>query len=402
MKFGNFVDSENQVIDEITAVYMPKGKSYTGEEQVEIFCHGGQLVVNKILSIIIENGARAAEPGEFSKLAFLNGNISLSKAESVAEIIAASTEKSYSAAREHMLGAYSEHISMLRQQLIEITAEIEASIDYPEEDIDPEDKEALKNKTENLLGALKELIDSYKGGKIVKEGFRVAIAGRPNAGKSSLFNLFLNEQRALVTPTAGTTRDYLSEWIDLGGYKVNIFDTAGLRKSGGKIEKAGIDSSKAIIKKADLILWLFDSSKKGYKKELDEDIKALKKSHKMLIANKIDLVAKSLNLGGDIIQLSCKDKFGFKKLINQIVVEIEKHMPDLTSGVMVTSQRHKQKLSKAVVDIKEALGKFDDNESPELTALDLRSAINAIDEITGKIYNEEILGQIFSKFCVGK
>jgi tRNA modification GTPase len=407
MRYGYFMNSTDEIIDEVMAVYMPRGKSYTGMEQVEIFCHGGQKVVELIQDVIVKSGARVAEPGEFTKLAFLNGRIDLTKAESVAEIIAANTDSSFETAREHLLGAYSEHVDMLRDSLIDITAEVEASIDYPEEDIDPAEKSLLLNQLDTLINKIKNLAETYIGGRIINEGFKIAIAGRPNAGKSSLFNLLLRQQRALVTPTPGTTRDYLSEWIEMDGFKVNIIDTAGLREKGGKIEKAGQDSAKKIIESSDLVLWIFDLTSKKWIDNLKADLKSLENSHIILLGNKIDIV-NNLNKykikenENTYMMISCKTQKGITALKNEIVAQIKEKMPDLTSGIVVTSARHKQKLQNTIKHLNSSHQKLVKNESPELTALDLRSAINEIDEITGKIYNDDILGRIFSKFCIGK
>lgn len=403
MRFGFFVDDSKNVIDEIMTVYMPAGKSYTGCEQVEIFCHGGRQVVRLIQDTIIGSGARMAEPGEFTKLAFLAGKIDLTKAESVAEIISANTSSSFETAREHLLGAYSEHIGMLREQLIDILAEIEASIDYPEEEIDPKDQEKLISDFDDLLGKISELKKSYKGGRIINEGFKIAIGGRPNAGKSSLFNLLLRQQRALVTPKAGTTRDYLSEWIDIDGFKVNIIDTAGLRKAGGTIEKEGQKSAKSILKSADLVLWLVDISSKGYKKQIETDLQDITNNHILKLYNKIDKSASSPeHPDTDTILISCKTEKGISQLKKEISARINATIPDLTAGVVVTSARHKQKFSNAEKMIKAARDKCLEKESPELPAFDLREALKELDEITGKVYNEDILGRIFAKFCIGK
>lgn len=407
MRLGEFTDNTGVAIDEVTAVYMPKGKSYTGLDQVEIFCHGGRKVVELIQQTLLETGARMAEPGEFTKLAFLNGRIDLTRAESVAEIIAANTESSYLAAREHMAGALSEHIGMLRESLIDIIAEVEASIDYPEDEIDPAEKNKLLQQTDDLITDLKSMADSYHGGRIINEGYKIAIAGRPNAGKSSLFNLLLSQERALVTSTPGTTRDYLSEWLDLDGFKVNIIDTAGLRTKGSKIEKAGQVSAKKIIESADLLLWMYDLSDKNMNSKIKEDISEFKKDTILPVGNKIDIAnSKQLENEHDFsnqhILISCKSKKGLKQLKEKIVMQIKEKMPDHTSGFMVTSNRHKQKIQKALRALKAARLKLKKNESPELTAFDLRLAINELDEITGKVYNEDILGRIFSKFCIGK
>ncbi len=401
MRFGHFIDKDKKIIDEVMAVYMPHGKSYTGLEQVEIFCHGGRQVVMLIQNAIIASGARMAEPGEFSKLAFLNGNIDLAKAESVAEIISANTKSSFNSAREHLTGAYSEHIGMLREALIDIIAEVEASIDYPEEEIDPKEKQKLQSDLEKIIVQIKELKESYKGGKIIQEGYKIAIAGRPNAGKSSLFNLLLKQNRALVTPTAGTTRDYLAETIELGGFKVELIDTAGIRKSGGKIEKEGQKSAQKIINSSDLVLWMYDLTQKSWKSNLSKDVDKYSKSNNILVGNKLD-ESKNIDLPNNHIAISCKTKKALSDLKKEILMRIDATMPDLTSGLIVTSARHKQKLNGALQKLKEALVKLQANETPELTAFDLRLAINEIDEITGKVYNEDILGKIFSKFCIGK
>ena len=407
MRYGFFIDDSFQEIDEILAVYMPEERSYTGLEQIEIFSHGGSLVVKKIQEILLRSGARAAEPGEFTKLAFLSGRIDLSKAEAVAEIIEANTQKSYDVAREHLIGNYSEHIEKLRTELIEILAEVEASIDFPEEEIDPEETSQLVKRLDNLAQSIKELADSYSGGRIISEGFKITIAGRPNAGKSSLFNLMLKQERALVTPTPGTTRDYLSEWIDLGGYAVNIIDTAGLRSGGGVIEKAGQSSAKKIMSQSDLIVWMVDLTQKKWAENLSEDLNQNLNRNSIIIGNKIDKVSlddntKKLMSKHNVLPLSCLTGQGVDSFKSLLVNAIAESMPDLTSGLVVTSARHRQKLESALAEIEQAKSKLAENQSPELTALDLRLAAGELAEITGRIYNEDILGQIFSKFCIGK
>ena len=405
MYLGQFKDRNGEGIDEVMAVYMPAGRSYTGIDQVEIFCHGGRRVVQLILEELLRLGARAAEPGEFTRLAFLSGRIDLSRAEAVAEIIAANTDHSFKAAREHLLGSYPDHIGNLRTRLVDVIAEVEASIDYPEEEIEPASKAEQLNILAEVITSIRELVNTHKGGKIIKEGFRVAIAGRPNAGKSSLFNLLLRQERALVTPTAGTTRDYLAEWIDLDGFAVNIIDTAGLRQSGGKIERAGQASAQRIINEADLVILIFDLSQRDWKSKLSKDLQELSGSRKLLLANKIDVCTEGIRQsvsGEGAVTISCTAKLGIEELRAVLIKEIERHMPDLTDGHVVTSPRHAQKLREALGFLEEGQAKIEADESPELTAFDLRLAANQIDEITGKIYNEEILGRIFSKFCIGK
>jgi tRNA modification GTPase len=416
MRLGYFIDRHGDVIDEVTAVYMPAGKSYTGLDQVEIFCHGGRQVAIIILNEIVSSGARAAEPGEFTKLAFLSGRIDLTKAEAVAEIIGANTTTSYETAREHLLGAYSEHINMLRQKIIDTISEIEASIDFPEEEVDSLEAENLIQSVDEIIGSINRLAETYTGGRIIREGYTVAIAGRPNAGKSSLFNLLLRQERALVTPTPGTTRDYLSEWIDLGGFAVNLIDTAGLRERGGPIEKAGQKSAMKIVSNADLMLWMVDLSERDWPNKLDSDSHLVSKHNNLLIGNKIDLVPNYRKFVGpnscssdmrkseppgfrptklmeadvqNLTPISCLTGKGVNQLKKKLLECINERMPDLTSGVVVTSARHQQKLKQAVKHLRTAKKKMSQSDSPEITAFELRQAAGAIDEITGKVYTED-------------
>jgi len=402
LRYGEFVDREGRTVDEITAVFQPKGQSYTGLDQVEIFCHGGRLVVRLIQDELLELGARAAQPGEFTRLAFLNGRIDLARAEAVAEIIAAGTDRSYQASRDHLLGRYSEEIGVVRDQLVAILAEVEATIDFSEEDVDPAESQRLVPSVDRTIEVIDSLVGTYKGGRIISEGYTVAIGGRPNAGKSSLFNLLLRQERALVNPRPGTTRDYLSEWIDLGGVAVNLIDTAGLRGTGGSVEQQGQQRALDIISRADLVLWMADLSDRKWVGRLSGDLKKLPGGKTLLIGNKIDLVDEEIVPPEGMVVISCLTRRGIKSLTKELATRIERTMPDLTSGVVVTSARHKQKLTHAVRELKKARQMLRRGESPELTSVHLRAATAALDEITGKVYTEEILGRIFSRFCVGK
>ncbi len=409
MRHGRFSDADGSVIDEILAVYMPAGSSYTGQEQVEIFCHGGDQSVRLIIDALIRSGARAAQPGEFTRLAFLCGRIDLSQAEAVAAMIAANTNTSHAAAREQLLGSYSEHIGMLREHLVDIMAEIEASIDHPEEEIETAGRKALLGRMSDLIEQVKDLAETYRGGRIIRDGFRVAIAGRPNAGKSSLFNLLLRQERALVTPQPGTTRDYLSEWIDLDGYAVNIIDTAGLRTRSGRLEKAGQAAATRIMSTCDLVVWMVDISRSRWEPELRQDIKRLVDSRNILVGNKIDLVPelarkRSRIIAGQfsLVPVCCLAGRSVKRFKDELATQIRQSLPDLTSGVVVTAARHRQKLKLALGHLRKARTKIGLGESPELTAFDLRLAVTDLDELTGRVYTEDILDRIFSKFCIGK
>ncbi|RME22979.1 MAG: GTP-binding protein, partial [Candidatus Zixiibacteriota bacterium] len=285
---------------------------------------------------------------------------------------------------------------------VDVLAEIEADIDFGEEEHLVGDSSTILQTLDDIDREVKRLLDSFTGGRILREGFRVAIAGRPNAGKSSLFNLLLKQERALVTPTPGTTRDYLSEWIDLGGFAVNLIDTAGLRRKGGAIEKAGQERAESIIEEADLVLWLFDISAPNWCKLLEEDRKRLDSKKLMVVGNTIDLVAEVPSDDVCDCVVSCLTGVGIDELKRRLKAEIENKMPDLTSGLVVTSARHHQQLKAAHLALGRARTKLAAKESPEIVAFELQQATRALDEITGRIYNEEILGRIFSSFCIGK
>lgn len=406
LRHGLFVAAMGDILDEVTAVVMPHGRSYTGLEQAEIFCHGGRQVVRMILSELLESGARAAEPGEFTKLAFLNGRLDLTRAEAVAEVVAAHTALSYKVGREHLLGAYAERLDELHQSLVAALAELEASVDFADEEIEPSDLAKIVRMLNDIRTRLSELLTTYEGGRIVREGFRIAVAGRPNAGKSSLFNRLLRQERALVHPTPGTTRDYLSEWVDLGGFAVNLTDTAGLRREGDQVEKAGQVRAQQIIDQADLLMWLFDIAEPGWEELLQDDLMKLREDRIILVVNKIDLMPqpprKILVEGYPTMMISCLSGAGLDELREWTVGCINKRAPDLTSGAVVTSARHQQKLQTALTAVDKAAELAGQQESPEVLAFELRLAVTALDEITGRIYTEEVLGEIFSKFCIGK
>ncbi len=404
------MDKGGNIIDEVTLVEMPDGKSYTGQKQAEIFCHGGQYILRRILKEILDYGVRPAEPGEFTRRAFLSGRIDLAKAEAVADLIASKTEFAYSAARKNLLGKLSERIDDLRNRAINLLAEIEASVDYPEEDLEIAEKNKM---TEDLAYIIEEatgLIETYRSGKIIREGFKIVIAGQPNAGKSSLFNILLNQNRAIVAPIPGTTRDYLTEWIDLDGWMVSVTDTAGLRGKAGIIEKAGQKSTEKIIKDSDLIIWIVDITRPKWQVEAVRDLAKLpSKSPKMLLYNKIDkLKGNRKSIGGRKnysskgIEISCLTGDGLGKLKKELIRIIQSDIPDLTDRMVLTSERHKKKLEAAVKYFNRAGKGIKKSLSPELIAFELRQGINEIDEITGRIYNEEILDRIFARFCIGK
>jgi len=403
MRHGRIIVQSGDILDEVLAVFMPAGRSYTGLDQVEIFCHGGSQVVRMLLDLILASGARPAEPGEFTKLAFLNGRIDLAQAEAVAELIASSTRVSHQAGRDHLTGSYSSYVDELRSRLLTTLADLEASIDFSDDDVAGVELHRMKDDLGEIGSQITRLAETYRGGRIIREGFRVAICGRSNAGKSSLFNLLLAQERALVDPEAGTTRDFLSEWIDLDGFAVNLIDTAGLRESSNRVELQGQAKATEIIEKADLIVWLADISQPEWRLSLEEDTKALSDKSILLVVNKIDLLETArVELPDNLLPLSCVTRVGLDELRGKIVSSINEGMPDLTSGQVVTSARHKYCLDQAGDCVKRAVERVYSGESDEIVAFELRQAADKLGEITGKVYTEEILGQVFSRFCIGK
>jgi tRNA modification GTPase len=409
MYYGHIVDKKGNIIDEATMVRMPEGRSYTGQRQAEIFCHGGQYALKLILELIFDCGARPAEPGEFTRRAFLAGRIDLAEAEAVADLIASKTEHAYATAKNNLLGIFSEQIEKIRNKLLDALSEIEASIDYPEEEIEAGKSQDLLSSLTEIQNDIMRLTATYKSGKIIREGLKIAIAGRPNVGKSSLFNLLLNQNRAIVTPTPGTTRDYLTEWIDIDGTAVSITDTAGLRKGRGIVEKAGQKLARNIIKSAGLVIWVVDISRRNWKKELSVDLGNINNTNILLLFNKIDCfenhdvrIIEENNRNLEPILLSCLTRQGWEKFRKALTARISNHIPDLTDGLIVTSERHKKKLSAAIKHIKNGIKHIKNGDSPEIISFELRLGIAEVDEITGRIYNEEVLDRIFSKFCIGK
>ncbi|MCX6826116.1 MAG: tRNA uridine-5-carboxymethylaminomethyl(34) synthesis GTPase MnmE [candidate division Zixibacteria bacterium] len=407
--YGYIIGIKNEIIDEVTMVEMPEGHSYTGQKQVEIFCHGGVFVLRRITEEIFKYGIRPAEPGEFTRRAFLAGRIDLTKAEAVADMVASKTEYAYNAAKKNLMGQFSEYIDNLRNKIIELLVEIEAAIDYPEEEIETAAENKLIEQLQIVIDAIGSLTDSYRSGKMIREGFKIAIAGRTNAGKSSLFNLLLNQNRAIVGPIPGTTRDYLTEWIELKGIAVSLTDTAGLRGMGGQIEKAGQKSAKEIMADSDLTIWIVDITRKNWADEIKKDIKNLGTERIVLLYNKIDKF-KKINLkniwhSSEVLRplfFSCITRAGLKDLRAELIRQIYQKMPDLTDRLVVTSERHKKKLDCALNCLRKTKRNMQKGVSPELIAFELRLAVDEIDEVTGRVYNEQILDRIFSRFCIGK
>lgn len=407
LRFGRIVSRiDGRVLDEVLAAYMPGPRSFTGENMVEIYCHAGLHTLKSILDSVLQVGCRPAEAGEFSMRRFLNHGVDLSKLEGAAEIIAAKTDLAYRISREHLLGHYGEHVTALRQNIVHLLAEIEADIDFPDEDsIGRIGRDLLHDRLDGIVADLEQLAASYKSGKIIQDGYRVIILGPPNSGKSSLFNRLVRQNRALVTPVPGTTRDYISEWIDVDGLPVELYDTAGLRTGRGRVEKAGIEGTRAILGRADLILYLFDITGKARSMP---PIKVARGQQLQIALNKVDLVSQSREiierwqnmLGGrfEPCIISARTGRGLRDLLKRI--RDLAGVANLTESLVVTSHRHKVKIDACLKHLRQVKTMI--SAPVDIIAFELRRAADRIGEITGHIYTEEILDEIFSTFCIGK
>lgn len=405
--YGNIYD-KNEIIDEVIVSVMKAPKSYTKEDVVEINCHGGLVAVNKILELVIENGARIAEPGEFTKRAFLNGRIDLSQAEAVIDIINAKTINSLKIAASNLKGSLKNEIKKIRKRLLDIIIEIEASIDFIEEDLEIMPYEKIKENIKEINKKLIELIKNEEKGEIVKNGIKITIAGKPNVGKSSLLNLIVKKEKSIVTHIPGTTRDAIDEIIYMSGIPVTITDTAGIRKSKNYIEKIGVKKSISEIEKADIIIVVLDNSKEITK----EDIEIIKKANEkktIICINKVDKkskinkeeIKKYINKK-NIIEISATKKIGMEKLEERITdLTIGKEKFDIEEKIII-NKRQKTSIEKAKEETEEALKAIESGLSEEFLSIELRAAYNTLGEIIGENTGEDILNGIFKKFCIGK
>lgn len=409
LNYGFVVEPETEeIIDEILLSVMKAPRSYTKEDVVEFNCHGGDLPLRKTLELTLRMGARLAEPGEFTKRAFINGRIDLAQAEAVIDVIRSKTDLSRKVAVNQLSGKLSEKIDELRSSLIEILAEVEASIDFPTEELDFMDLTEMQNRTENVLRELERLIMTADEGRILREGVDVAIVGRPNVGKSSLLNTLLQQERAIVTEIPGTTRDTIEEYINIEGIPLKLTDTAGISRTEDIIEKAGIERAKALLDRAELLLLVFDVSQPL----TEDDIQLLelcREKQVIVILNKIDLpeVLSSVQIkehlpNRPIVRTSMLTEFGVDELKSTIVDTLT--VGDVVSSdfVMITNLRHLDALKKAKESLEQAFRTLMNEMPPELVAVDLRGALDQLGIIVGETTNDDILDRIFSQFCIGK
>lgn len=410
IKYGKIFNPEtNETIDEVLVSYFKEPKSYTQENMCEINSHGGTIVVRKILELCLKNGAQMAEPGEFTKRAFLNGRIDLAKAEAVINLINAKSEKETKSSINQLEGNLSLEIKRIKKMILSLLADIEASIDYPEYD---EAEEVSNNKAltklDEIQKELEKLDKSFETGKIIKDGIKVAIIGKPNSGKSSLLNAILKEDRAIVTDIEGTTRDTIEEFVTIDGIPFKFVDTAGIRKADNKVEEIGIEKSKKVAKESDLIIAMFDNSKK-LTKEDEEILDFIKDKTAIIILNKIDLKEKILEQeeritksGKDVIKISLLsncDLSGFYKELNMLF-ELNKINPD--NEIIITEMRHKKLIEDAISHTENAKKTILDNIPIDIISINIKEIIEDLSKITGENVTEDVINEIFSKFCLGK
>lgn len=409
IKYGNIVKSENdEIIDEVLVSYFVAPKSYTKENMCEINSHGGIVVENQILEECLKNGAVLAEPGEFTKRAFMNGRIDLSQAEAVIDIINSKTEKEMMVAQRHLEGSLSKKIKDIQGEILNLMADIEASIDYPEYDIEETTNKKINDTLNSVEEKLLKLKNSFENGKILKEGIKTAIIGKPNVGKSSLLNLILGENRAIVSDIEGTTRDTIEEYINIKGIPLKIVDTAGIRKTNDEVEKIGVERSINNISNAELIIALFDDSRTF--DDQDQKILDLIEGKKTIILiNKIDLEKnlikeneKLKKFKNNIIEFSTINETGLDKLYNKIEELFKLNELDCENTEIITNNRHKQQILYALEDVAKGRESLETHMPVDITAICLKDILEKLAEITGENVSEDIINEIFKKFCLGK
>ncbi|WP_025436422.1 tRNA uridine-5-carboxymethylaminomethyl(34) synthesis GTPase MnmE [Peptoclostridium acidaminophilum] len=407
MMYGHVQDGDI-ALDEVLAVYMKAPHSYTKEDVVEINCHGGYISLRKILHLILKSGARLAEPGEFTKRAFLNGRLDLSQAEAVMDIIKAKTDSSHSIAQNQLEGGLSAKVRALKASVAAILAHVEVSIDFPEEDIEEITMGVLREKTEQLLEEMQELYKTAHTGKILRDGLSTVIAGKPNVGKSSLLNALIGESRAIVTNIPGTTRDVIEEYINIKGIPLRLVDTAGIRSTEDVVEKIGVEKTRQSIETADLVMLVLDASEKLSSEDI-EILELLGDKKCIVIINKTDL-APALDekeiasyVGGrSIIRISAAESTGIRELENEIAEMVYSGSVAYESSAIISNVRHKHAMEKAIGAAGECIKGIDSGMPLDFVEIDLKNVWDSLGEITGDTVSEDLLDVIFSQFCLGK
>lgn len=407
MMYGYIEDKENdKKVDEVIVSYMKAPHTYTKEDIVEINCHGGMVSVKKVLSLVIQNGARMAEPGEFTKRAFLNGRIDLSEAEAVIDLIRAKTDESMEVALSQVEGKLSQKVDEISDELLKLLSHIEAVIDYPEEGVEEIENSTVLEMADDINSKIEKLIKGSDTGKILRDGLNAVIAGKPNVGKSSLLNELIDESRAIVTDVPGTTRDVIEEYINIDGIPVKLVDTAGIRETSDIVESMGVKKTKEYIEKSDIAMFVVDISRKLEKEDF-EIIDMIKGRNAFVIANKCDIgvdsetdsTIKDLNL--NVIYTSMKDKRGIDDVKNEISSFVYKGKASV-KDVLVTNVRHKNILIDAKKNMDDGIETIKSGMPLDMASIEFKDAYLDIGKITGKNVSEDIVNKIFDNFCVGK
>lgn len=404
--YGHIVDGD-EVIDEVLLMVMKGPHSFTGEDTVEINCHGGVYVVKRVLETVIKYGARPAEPGEFTKRAFLNGKIDLSQAEAVIDVINSKNEYALKSSLSQLKGNIQKKIKKIREEILYHTAFIETALDDPEHISVDGYGETLQITVEKLMKELKELLDNSDNGRLLKEGIKTVILGKPNAGKSSLLNVLVGEDRAIVTDIEGTTRDILEESIQLQGISLNIIDTAGIRDTKDVVEKIGVEKAKSQADEADLIIYVVDASRELDKNDF-EIIEMIQNKKSIILLNKADLttvVSKDMikaHINKPMIEISAKEETGIQELEKTLKEMFFNGELSFNDEVYITNIRHKTAIQEAYDSLKKVMISIENNMPEDFYSIDLLDAYESLGSITGETIGEDLVNEIFSKFCMGK
>lgn len=408
LNYGYIFDNDDNMIDEVLLAFMKGPHTYTREDIVEIYCHGGHIAVKKILDLLLKSGAYMADRGEFTKRAFLNGRLDLSQAEAVIDLIDAKTDKAYEASLLQLKGSVASKVKEIKTKMLDLMARVEFSINFMEDYEDDLPLDPLYEKSDNILKDLNELINSSNQGRILKEGIKTAIIGKPNVGKSSLLNALLKENRAIVTDVAGTTRDTIEESLNLGGVSINIIDTAGIRDTDDLVESIGVEKSIQIANSADLVIAIFDMSK-HLDKEDEKILELLNNKKSIILLNKQDLEIKadkkqivSNFANSPVIDMSIVHEKGIKDLEDSILDMFFDGEIKVNNTVLITNIRHRDLLIKARDNIVSAVNDVKNGIPLDAVEIDFRNAFTQMGEITGETIEEDILDKIFKDFCIGK
>lgn len=409
LKYGHIIDPDSKkTIDEVMAVYMKGPSTYTAEDVVEINCHGSVVSLQKTLEVVLRQGARIAEAGEFTKRAFLNGRLDLSQAEAVIDVVKAKTEKGFDVALNQMEGSLSERIHTIRESLLDLLVQTTVNIDYPDEDIEEITYDLFKDKISSINDDICNLLDTADTGKIIQEGLAVAIVGKPNVGKSSLMNALLKENRAIVTEIPGTTRDTIEEFVSLKSVPIRLIDTAGIRETRDEIERIGIEKSKEVFNKADLIILMLDGTNPLSEEDL-KIIEYIKERRSIVLINKMDLeslltikdVKKHLP-GATVIKTAIKKGLGLGDLEDEILNMVYGGAVKQNESLLITNIRHKELLEKSKQALDDAIEMTSRLEALDFIEVDIKNAYEFLGEIIGETVSDDIINAVFSRFCLGK